>query len=73
MPVYTYLCRKCSEKFDILVGMTQEKNELKCPNCNNKDLEKAFVPFRIASSGRQSSSSSKCNSCSGGNCSSCSS
>ncbi len=30
MPLYSYICKECGEKFDLLVGMTQEKTELKC-------------------------------------------
>lgn len=70
MPLYTYLCKKCSKKFDFLVGMTQEKLKVQCPFCGNTEVEKVFAPFRIVSSGR--GGSSKCSSCSGGDCSTCS-
>ncbi|MDP2924452.1 MAG: zinc ribbon domain-containing protein [Candidatus Omnitrophota bacterium] len=72
MPIYTYLCKKCSQKHDFLVGMNQEKQELKCPSCGGKNLEKQFVLFGISSnSPEKSSSSHNCGSCSGGSCSSC--
>ncbi|MFA5008080.1 MAG: FmdB family zinc ribbon protein [Candidatus Omnitrophota bacterium] len=69
MPIFTYQCNKCLSKFDILIGMSQDKPELKCPKCASQDLEKQFAPFRV--SGGSVSSSSKCSSCSGGNCSGC--
>jgi putative FmdB family regulatory protein len=67
MPIFTYRCRKCLEKFDILVGMSQDKQKLKCPKCQGVDLEKQFAVFGI--SGKDSSS--KCSSCAGGNCFGC--
>jgi putative FmdB family regulatory protein len=70
MPIFTYQCKSCLEKFDILVGMTQDKPELKCPKCKSSDLEKQFAPFRV-SGVSEKSSSSKCSSCSGGDCSGC--
>ena len=29
MPIYNYICKDCDEKFDLLVGVTAEKEELK--------------------------------------------
>ncbi|MDD4955495.1 MAG: zinc ribbon domain-containing protein [Candidatus Omnitrophica bacterium] len=69
MPIFTYQCNKCMEKFDVLVGMSQDKPDLKCPKCKSSDLAKQFAPFRV--SGSSDRGSSKCSSCSGGNCSGC--
>lgn len=71
MPLYTYLCNKCQKKFDILVGMTQEKAELKCIYCGSSDIVRGFSPFGIKAAGGGSASSSGCGSCSGGSCSTC--
>ncbi|MEI8349573.1 MAG: zinc ribbon domain-containing protein [Candidatus Omnitrophota bacterium] len=71
MPLYAYYCKKCSEKFDLLLGMSQEKTELKCPACKSKKIEKVFAPFRVGGSSSEKNSSSKCGSCSGGSCSGC--
>jgi len=71
MPLYTYCCKKCSEKFDLLIGMSQEKTELQCPACKSKHIEKAFASFRVHGSGGDRHTSSKCGSCSGGSCSGC--
>ena len=29
MPIYTYICNECGEKFDLLVGVTAQQEELK--------------------------------------------
>ena len=50
MPVYTYICEDCGEKFDLLVGMTSEKTELKCSKCNSKNIKKTFSSFSVKSS-----------------------
>lgn len=68
MPIYTYLCKRCSKKFDFLVGVSQEKNQLKCPFCDSREVGKILTGFSIAGRGK---GGSKCNSCSGGACSTC--
>ncbi|HIE35869.1 MAG TPA: zinc ribbon domain-containing protein [Candidatus Omnitrophica bacterium] len=68
MPIYTYFCKKCDRKFDLLIK--NSKDIPQCPDYKNKDLEKLFSPFAIYSQGR--STSSKCSSCSAKNCSTCS-
>ncbi|MDD5584607.1 MAG: zinc ribbon domain-containing protein, partial [Candidatus Omnitrophica bacterium] len=71
MPIFTYHCKKCSHTFELLVGMNQDAVQLQCPHCGAKSLEKIFSAFKIGHSDTQSSGSSKCSSCAGGNCSSC--
>ncbi|MFA6281008.1 MAG: zinc ribbon domain-containing protein [Candidatus Omnitrophota bacterium] len=68
MPLYSYQCKKCLEKFDLLVGMNQDKQDLKCPKCSSRDIEKQFASFAISGG---SSGGHSCGSCSSGNCSSC--
>ncbi|MCK5306821.1 MAG: zinc ribbon domain-containing protein [Candidatus Omnitrophica bacterium] len=50
MPVYTYICEDCGEKFDLLIGMTSEKVELKCSKCGSKKIKKTFSSFSVKSS-----------------------
>ncbi|MCM8819631.1 MAG: zinc ribbon domain-containing protein [Candidatus Omnitrophica bacterium] len=73
MPIYTYFCKICKKKFDLLIRTTEQK--ISCPYCNNTNLEKQFSVFGVVSKGggdlTSSSSSGKCSGCSGGNCSSC--
>ena len=61
MPIYTYICKDCREKFDLLVGVTSEKVELKCKKCNSKNIEKTIGSFSVGSpSGKSGSSGSSC-------------
>ena len=66
MPIYTYICKKCGEKFDLLVGVTAEKEELKCKKCNSRNIEKTLGTFSIGASGGKSGSSDS--SCPTGTC-----
>jgi len=59
MPIYAYVCKDCGHNFDLLVGVTSEKVELKCPKCGSKDIERKFASFGIkVSSGSKDSGSS---------------
>ena len=61
MPIYTYVCNKCGEKFDLLIGVTSEKVELKCKKCASKNIKRIFSTFSIGSSkGKRNSSEGTC-------------
>jgi putative FmdB family regulatory protein len=47
MPIYSYLCSGCEEKFDMLVGVTSEAIELKCPKCGSKKVKKTLTTFSV--------------------------
>jgi putative FmdB family regulatory protein len=66
MPVYTYVCKDCSEKFDLLIGMTAEKTELKCKKCKSRNLDRVLSSFSVGNSGSKSSFSGS--SCPTGTC-----
>ncbi|MDI6689907.1 MAG: zinc ribbon domain-containing protein [Actinomycetota bacterium] len=40
MPIYEYKCKRCGVLSEILVGLAQGKEEVKCFNCGSSDLEK---------------------------------
>ena len=70
MPMYTYVCKDCGEKFDLLIGVTSEKTELKCKKCDSGNISKVLSSFSVGnSSGKLDSSGS---SCSTGICPTCS-
>ena len=58
MPIYTYECKDCGEKFDFLVGVVASKEEPKCEKCGSKSVEKIFAPFSVRVSGGSGSTSS---------------
>jgi len=66
MPIYTYECKDCSEKFDLLIGVTSEKTELKCRKCNSKNIQKTISSFSVGNKSGLSGSS-----CSTGTCPTC--
>ena len=66
MPVYSYVCKDCGYKFDLLVGMISEKPEFKCEKCGGKNIEKLFGSFNVGSSGGKAGSSG--GSCPTGTC-----
>ena len=38
MPILEFTCKKCGEKFELLVP----QKEKKCPKCGSKDLKREF-------------------------------
>ena len=50
MPIYTYVCKDCKEKFDLMVGVNAEKIELKCTRCESRNIEKTFSAFSVGNS-----------------------
>jgi putative FmdB family regulatory protein len=57
MPVYTYVCKDCSEKFDLLIGVSSEKPELKCVKCAGRNIKRVLSAFSVGSSGSARGSS----------------
>ena len=66
MPVYTYVCNTCGEKFDLLVGVTKGQEEIKCKKCGSKNIRKTLATFSVGGSGGKSSDSGS--SCPTGTC-----
>ena len=63
MPIYTYLCKKCNEKFDLLVGIGRADEEIKCKKCGSKDIQKTLTSFNVGSGSSHASDSCKTRSC----------
>ncbi len=51
MPLYEYLCRRCSRRFEALV---MGKTGATCPDCRSEDLEKLFSTFAVGNGGGRS-------------------
>ncbi len=51
MPLYEYLCRKCSRRFEALV---MGRAGASCPDCRSSDLEKLFSTFTVGTGGGRS-------------------
>jgi putative FmdB family regulatory protein len=70
MPIFEFICKKCSEKFETLVLNDAERVE--CPKCKNGEVSKQFSVFS-ASSGSNCTNYDACrpkskHKCSGGCC-----
>lgn len=44
MPVYEYICSKCSEDFSVLKLSSREKEPV-CPSCGSKEVSKKISAF----------------------------
>ena len=56
-----YKCKKCGERFELLIGVSMEKVEKKCPSCGSKDIEKMLsAPSSVKVKSGSSSSASSC-------------
>ena len=61
MPIYTYVCKDCGEKFDLLIGVASEKTPLKCKKCNSRKINKVLSSFSVGnSSGKSDFSGPSC-------------
>jgi len=45
MPIYEYRCDACRKRFSLLVGMTAEPDEEKCPHCGSPTITKLVSRF----------------------------
>jgi putative FmdB family regulatory protein len=54
MPIFEYVCRDCSNRFETLV---QNGRTVECPSCRGKKLEKQLSVFATAVKGQTSAAS----------------
>jgi putative FmdB family regulatory protein len=40
VPIYEYACRACGREFQYLVLRKEDEEQLRCPDCNGRDLKK---------------------------------
>lgn len=50
MPIYSYICNDCKEKFDLFMGIGGQNEKLVCKKCGSKNIEKTFSSFGVGSS-----------------------
>ena len=61
MPIYTYVCNECGEKFDLLLGVTNKQEAIKCKKCNSRNVKKTIGTFSVGKgSGKSENSDSSC-------------
>lgn len=49
MPIYEYRCAKCDKVSEFLVGVGQEKTEIKCKYCGSEDVHRIISATFVAS------------------------
>ena len=69
MPLYAYICKDCGERFDLLIGVTSEKEDPKCRKCNSRNIEKTWGAFSVGRADNKLGSSGP--SCPTGTCPTC--
>ncbi|MDR0956661.1 MAG: hypothetical protein LBL77_02210 [Endomicrobium sp.] len=42
MPLFEFICKKCNEKFEVIVSNNEK---LKCPKCKSTNMTKQFSKF----------------------------
>lgn len=42
MPCYTYVCEKCSHKFEIVCSIREYKESVKCECCGSKNTSRSY-------------------------------
>ncbi len=67
MPIYRYKCKDCSEEFEVLHKSISATEEVVCPKCSSKNVEKLLSAFSV-SGGGSSGSSCSTGSCPTGTC-----
>ncbi|PYX89147.1 MAG: zinc ribbon domain-containing protein [Acidobacteria bacterium] len=60
MPIYEYICRECSKKFEALV---QGSRKAVCPSCKSTRLEQQLSVFSVSASAPKSSSTAAAGPC----------
>ncbi len=45
MPLFEFRCQDCKKRFSLLVGMTAEKHDEKCPDCSSSNITKLVSRF----------------------------
>jgi putative FmdB family regulatory protein len=51
MPIYEYVCKKCSEVFSVYQSITVSESETNCPKCSSNDVKKRISAFSYCSIG----------------------
>ena len=60
MPIYEFTCKRCDAHFETLVKSFDAIDEVECPDCKGKDVERRLSSFNSGSSGDPASSGHTC-------------
>ncbi|MCI5125475.1 MAG: zinc ribbon domain-containing protein [Candidatus Electrothrix sp. AR5] len=53
MPIYEYVCKKCTKHFEVLSTSSNDDETVKCPECQSLEVKKTISSgtFRMSSGG----------------------
>jgi len=72
MPIYEFRCLSCNHCFELLTLRQDDTIEMKCPECDNQEVERvlscASYVMGDSSSGESKKTKVTSKSCSGGTC-----
>ncbi len=74
MPIFEFRCKRCCNKFEELILKNSDLNDIKCPKCASKDVEKLISVFGFRSTGSNGegvSTGSSCTGCQRTTCAGC--
>ncbi|MEO0123226.1 MAG: zinc ribbon domain-containing protein [candidate division WOR-3 bacterium] len=74
MPIFEFKCKKCFNKFEELVFKNSDLDDIKCPKCQGKEIEKLISVFGFrstGSNGKTISTGSSCTGCQRTTCAGC--
>jgi putative FmdB family regulatory protein len=60
MPLFEYVCRGCSRRFELLV---RGDTEPACPACGGRDLGRALSVFAVGAAGRREPAAAPAGAC----------
>jgi len=67
MPIFEYICKDCSRRFEALVLSAKNGSRQQCPHCHSQKLEQQLSVFAVAGSSKSAADSSApagpCGSC----------
>ncbi|MFA4965397.1 MAG: zinc ribbon domain-containing protein [Thermoleophilia bacterium] len=50
MPVYEYVCGRCGEVFELLVGLSERDVARECPHCGSSEVKRRLSSFTTGGS-----------------------
>jgi putative FmdB family regulatory protein len=68
VPIFSYICKDCGSKSDLLVGVTSKDEERICKKCGSRNIEKSITSFGVNISSGKSDSGLSGPSCPTGTC-----
>jgi putative FmdB family regulatory protein len=60
MPIFEYKCPNCGHRFEKLVLSSKRQRELRCPECDSPDVQKAISLFGAVGKGASGGAAANC-------------